>query len=53
VKNLNRDLVAKVLTKLSEHDQKIPQLKFFADLDNTGNRSNTGNKAKQRRRLAV
>ncbi len=35
VKNLNRDLVAKVLTKLSEHDQKILQLKFFADLDNT------------------
>lgn len=35
MKNLNRELVAKVLTKLSEHDQRILQLKFFADLDNT------------------
>ncbi len=34
IRNLNKEIVAKVLQSLPEHDQKIIQLKFFADLDN-------------------
>lgn len=34
IRNLNKTIVAKVLLSLPEHDQKIIQLKFFADLDN-------------------
>lgn len=34
IRNLNKSVVAKVLLSLPEHDQKILQLKFFADLDN-------------------
>lgn len=34
VRNLNKTIVAKILLSLSESDQNILQLKFFADLDN-------------------
>jgi RNA polymerase sigma-70 factor (ECF subfamily) len=33
-RNLDRGLVAKSINKLGERDQKLLQLKFFADLDN-------------------
>lgn len=34
IRNLNQATVTKALLSLSEHDQKVLQLKFFADLDN-------------------